>query len=136
MVVRRPKKVRKQRGSRVHGYGRISGGHRKSGKRGGVGNAGMKKHHWILTIKKKIPQSRRGFIRHGPSRDAKIINVAQIAHLVSKSGAKEVDTTADYTKVTGKGLITVPVKVKGYAFTENAQAKIAAAGGEVIVVEQ
>jgi large subunit ribosomal protein L15 len=68
MVYRRSKKVRKQRGSRVHGYGRISGGHRKSGQRGGTGKAGLTKHHWILTIKNKVFENNKGFVRHGPAQ--------------------------------------------------------------------
>ncbi len=37
--------MRKQRGSRTHGYGQI-GQHRHSGKQGGHGNAGLHKHKW------------------------------------------------------------------------------------------
>ena len=56
MVGRKPKKVRKMRGSRTHGYGRVSGGHRKGGQRGGKGAAGRKGHHmihYILTNRRK-----------------------------------------------------------------------------------
>ena len=45
----RLRKVRKQRGSRTHGYGQI-GQHRHSGKQGGHGAAGLHKHKWSWLI--------------------------------------------------------------------------------------
>lgn len=45
----RLRKVRKQRGSRTHGYGQV-GQHRHSGKQGGHGNAGLHKHKWSWLI--------------------------------------------------------------------------------------
>ncbi|MEM0231544.1 MAG: hypothetical protein QXG78_00335, partial [Candidatus Methanomethyliaceae archaeon] len=63
MVVRREKKVRKQRGSRTYGWGTV-GQHRKSGMRGGFGNAGLHKHKWSWTIKYgKDHFGKYGFIR-------------------------------------------------------------------------
>ena len=61
MTIRKRKKIRKQRGSRTYGYGRISGGHRKGGSRGGKGNAGIKDHHQIGRTLDLI-RNRRGFI--------------------------------------------------------------------------
>lgn len=45
----RKRKVRKKRGSRPHGYGRV-GLHRGKGMRGGRGKAGLHKHKWSYTV--------------------------------------------------------------------------------------
>jgi len=44
------RKVRRQRGSRTHGWGQI-GQHRARGGRGGTGKAGLDKHKWTYVIK-------------------------------------------------------------------------------------
>ena len=142
MVVRRPKKVRKQRGNRQHGYGRISGGHRASGHRGGKGKAGLTKHHWILTIKNKIWETEHvGFIRHGPAprlSNIKTINIDTINQIVSKSTEKltEFDVTEyGYEKVLGKGKLNYKLTIKAPAFSAHAEEKITAAGGKAVVLE-
>ena len=141
MVYRRSKKVRKQRGSRVHGYGRISGGHRKSGQRGGVGKAGLTKHHWILTIKNKVFENNKGFVRHGPAqrlKEAKTINIDQLNQLASKSDdtTKEINISdLGFEKVLGKGRLNFSLTVKAKNFTEKAEAKITKAGGKAVVLK-
>lgn len=143
MVYRRQKKVRKQRGSRVHGWGRISGGHRSSGQRGGKGKAGLTKHHWILTIKNKVWEKEHpGFVRHGPAprlaRDV-VVNLDTINQIVSKSTEKitEFDVTQfGFTKVLGKGNLTYKLTVKAPSFSEKAQEKISEAGGKAVVLEE
>ena len=142
MVYRKSKKIRKQRGNRQHGYGRISGGHRKSGQRGGVGKAGLTKHHWILTIKNKIFENNKGFIRHGPAtrlKEVKTINIDQINQIASKSPEKvtEIDVTElGFDKVLGKGKLAFGLTVKASSFTEKAEAKITEAGGKTVVLEK
>jgi large subunit ribosomal protein L15 len=46
----RLRKTRKHRGTRTCGWGRV-GQHRKSGRKGGRGKAGMHKHKWTYTVK-------------------------------------------------------------------------------------
>ena len=141
MVYRRNRKIRKQRGNRQHGYGRISGGHRKSGQRGGVGKAGLTKHHWILTIKNKVFESNKGFVRHGPQqriKEVKTININQINQLASKGIEKvtEIDVTElGFEKVLGKGKLNFGLTVKANSFTEKAESKISEAGGKAVVLE-
>lgn len=141
MTVRRSKKVRKQRGSRVYGYGRISGGHRKSGSRGGVGNAGSKNHHKIGKITDMI-LSQKGFISPNPTHSM-FINVGEIdehiefliaAEIAEKEGTKiKVDINKlGPVKVLGKGLVTHPFNLHANLITEKAKEKIEAAGGKVI----
>ncbi|MBS7631497.1 50S ribosomal protein L15, partial [Candidatus Bathyarchaeota archaeon] len=81
------KKTRKLRGSRTCGYGRV-GQHRKSGGRGGKGNAGGRKHYWIRTIVYEPNRFRSiGFIPRGrdykPS--LKVINVGDLEKFVSET---------------------------------------------------
>ena len=141
MTVRRSKKVRKQRGSRVYGYGRISGGHRKCGSRGGVGNAGSKNHHKIGKITDMI-LSQKGFISPNPTHSM-FINVGEIdehiefliaAEIAEKEGTKiKVDINKlGPVKVLGKGLVTHPFNLHANLITEKAKEKIEAAGGKVI----
>ena len=141
MTVRRQKKVRKQRGSRVYGYGRISGGHRKSGSRGGVGNAGSKNHHKIGKITDMI-LSQKGFTSSNPTHSM-FINVGEIdehiefliaAEIAEKKGSKiKVDINKlGPVKVLGKGLVTHPFNLHANLITEKAKEKIEAAGGKVI----
>ena len=141
MTVRRSKKVRKQRGSRVYGYGRISGGHRKSGSRGGVGNAGSKNHHKIGKITDMI-LSQKGFTSHNPTHSM-FINVGEIdehvefliaAEIAEKEGSKiKVDINKlGPVKVLGKGLVTHPFNLHANLITKKAKEKIEAAGGKKI----
>ena len=140
MTVRRQKKVRKQRGSRVYGYGRISGGHRKGGSRGGVGNAGSKGHHRIGKISQMI-LDQKGFTSPNPSASM-FINVGDINEqldflLAAEIAKKEGKTiTVDMNKlgpikVLGKGVVTHPIHLHIDSITSKAQEKIESAGGKV-----
>jgi large subunit ribosomal protein L15 len=140
MTVRKKKKVRKQRGSRTYGYGRISGGHRKGGSRGGKGNAGIKGHHRIGRISDVIKRQKGFNVPNTHSTDSSI-NVGsidtQLDLLLAKKIAKkqgsvfEIDVTElGYSKVMGKGLVSHPFHLYAEKFTPKAQEKIKAAGGK------
>ncbi|MCX8169482.1 MAG: 50S ribosomal protein L15, partial [Candidatus Methanomethyliaceae archaeon] len=83
MVVRRDKKVRRQRGSRTYGWGTV-GQHRKSGMRGGFGNAGLHKHKWSWTVKYGEDYfGKFGFIRPKAVVEQKnCINVGAITSII------------------------------------------------------
>ncbi|MFX1319875.1 MAG: uL15 family ribosomal protein [Promethearchaeota archaeon] len=142
MSTRKPKKVRKMRGSRMHGYGRI-GQHRKAGQRGGKGKTGGKKHDWTyVTAHDPDRFGKHGFQRYTKLRqDHTTINVGEIARSLprfteGKPAAKgepiSIDlTTHGYDKVLGAGSITVPVAVTAPIFTHRAAEKIKAAGGKI-----
>ncbi|MFX0207927.1 MAG: uL15m family ribosomal protein [Candidatus Hodarchaeota archaeon] len=141
MTIRKRKKVRKQRGSRTYGYGRVSGGHRKSGSRGGKGNAGIKDHHRIGRISEMI-RSKKGFKAPDIPSSYLSINIGDIDEqldlLLSKNIAiKEgpnvkIDVTKlGYSKVTGKGSVKHPFHLYAKKITSKAQEKIEAAGGKV-----
>jgi large subunit ribosomal protein L15 len=140
MTVRKKKKVRKQRGSRTYGYGRISGGHRKGGSRGGKGNAGIKNHHRIGRISDVIKSQKGFYVPNTPSTDSSI-NVgsidAQLDLLLAKEIAKKegsvfkIDVTElGYSKVMGKGIVSHPFHLYAEKITPRAQEKIQAAGGK------
>ncbi len=140
MVVRRRKKVRKQRGSRTYGWGSQKK-HRGKGSKGGKGKAGMHKHKWTYTVKYEPDHfGKRGFKR--PIKNVvKAINLSEIEKLVSKNpevvkkenGSQIIDLTKlGYEKVLGKGKISKPYVIIARKFSEKAKQKIEAVGGKVI----
>ncbi|MHA2075288.1 MAG: uL15 family ribosomal protein [Candidatus Hodarchaeales archaeon] len=142
MTQRKNKKVRKQRGSRVYGYGRISGGHRKGGSRGGVGQAGSKGHHRIGRIAEMI-RNQRGFTAPNTSPDDLAVNIGELDEqlellLAKKIAVKEgkkikIDVSdLGYTKVMGKGIVKNPLHIHAEKITPHALEKIEAAGGKAI----
>jgi len=127
------------------GYGRVSGGHRKSGQRGGKGRAGTYKHHSIQRIKEGFYLKKRGFLRHSASsRPSRTANVGEldtkVEHLLAtgkleKEGNKvKLDAeTLGIDKILGSGRVTHPLIVTVRYITNKARTKIEAAGGEVTV---
>ncbi|MCX8181570.1 MAG: 50S ribosomal protein L15 [Candidatus Methanomethyliaceae archaeon] len=142
MVVRRDRKVRRQRGSRLYGWGQV-GQHRKSGTRGGFGNAGLHKHKWSWTVKYgKDHFGKYGFVRPlAVSKPVRSINVGSLATLVQgkildkdEKGRAVLDLgSLGYDRLLGSGKIDFSVVVKINHASEIAKKKIAEAGGEVIV---
>ena len=141
MTIRKRKKIRKQRGSRTYGYGRISGGHRKGGSRGGKGNAGIKDHHQIGRTLDLI-RNRRGFIVPNSNSSDLTINIGEIDEqidllLTKKIASKEGSTIKldiaklGFSKVLGKGLINHSLHLYTKNITSRAKEKIEAAGGKV-----
>ncbi|MFW9855907.1 MAG: uL15 family ribosomal protein [Candidatus Thorarchaeota archaeon] len=140
MTTRRSKKIRKQRGSRTYGYGRVSGGHRKSGSRGGVGKAGSKGHHRIGKIS-SIIESQKGF--SPPNRlPSRTINVGIIEEqleswlssnqAIKKGQTIKVDVAQlGYSKVLGSGRVSTRINLYTPKITSRAQTKIEAVGGKV-----
>src|SRR5215472_9063779 len=131
----RLRKVRRQRGSRTHGYGQI-GQHRHSGKQGGHGQAGLHKHKWSWLILNdpdhfgRDPFRPPGFYRK-PSR---WVNVGQLDAIAN--GARAIDLSAlGFEKLLGSGNVGGAYEVRVHSMTKKAQAKIEAAGGKVAAQE-
>ena len=145
---REGRKVRKYRGSRTHGYGRV-GQHRKGGQRGGKGNVGRRKHFWIRTLKYEADTiGKKGFNRpdklHPPIR---VINVGildqQIPTLLNKGLAvkKEGKTIIDLTsmginKLLGKGRVTNCLHVTVPLASNLAKTKIEKSKGKIITTQK
>lgn len=147
MVVRREKSSRKRRGYRVHGYGR-TGQHRKSGRKGGVGNAGRKygKHKisWVLRYEPDY-FGKHGFRRPNKKeyREISLLEISQYADDWLKSGlAKlneegyiEVDLSKiGYNKVVAGGNLNRRFIIKCEAFSKAALEKVKKLGSIAINV--
>ncbi|MBS7612052.1 uL15 family ribosomal protein [Candidatus Bathyarchaeota archaeon] len=141
----RLRKIRKLRGSRTCGWGRV-GQHRKSGMRGGFGKAGLHKHKWTWTVKYAPDYfGKRGF--KSPMQKIRLkfkeVNVGELADILSKlekvefqDGKPIVDLPLlGYGKLLGRGELKIPIIVKAISFTENAAEKVKKAGGEIIEVK-
>lgn len=143
MVVRRERKVRKQRGSRTYGWGTV-GQHRKSGMRGGFGNSGLHKHKWSWTVKYGRDYfGKYGFVR--PKAVVEYKNCINVGSLISIIEGKILEkdeknrvimdlNSMGYDKLLGSGKIDLPVVIKVKQASEIAKRKITEAGGEVILI--
>jgi len=135
----RLRKTRKHRGSRNHGWGQV-GQHRASGHKGGLGNAGLLKHHFS-TMLKEDPDHFGHDSTHPPHPNIikKWTSVRDLDDLFAKSGKKEGEknildlTTLGYAKLLGGGQVKNAYVVKIKQSTASAKEKVKQAGGEVLV---
>jgi large subunit ribosomal protein L15 len=139
------RKVRKQRGSRTHGYGQV-GQHRSGGGgRGGHGKAGYDKHKWSYVLRYDPTYwEKKGFVStRALGKKVSIINVGKLDDLVDKLDSekklerKEKKIFLDleslgYDKLLGTGEISKPLLVKVASYSEAASRKLAEAGGEIL----
>jgi len=136
----RLRKIRKNRGSRTHGWGRV-GQHRRTGSKGRR-NAGRHKALWSYVIKyDPAYYSKVGFtspksLRH----EAKIINVGMLNGIAAiLSTENQVDKTVvdlaalGYTKLLGTGRVTKPLLIKVASCSKSAAEKVKNAGGQVLM---
>lgn len=136
-------RTRKLRGSRTHGRGKKHG--RGAGGRGGTGNAGLHKHKFKSMVK-FMPDhfGRRGFTRHAQVRTTTAIDLEDLArrlqefetagHATKDEARTHVDlTAAGIDKLLGSGRVRVPLRITVAHASEAAVAKVAEAGGEVVL---
>ena len=129
--------MRKQRGSRTHGYGQI-GQHRHSGKQGGHGNAGLHKHKWSWLILNDPDHFRRDPFKppswHKVSKWANVGDLGSFAEDgQSKGGSVSIDLDAKgVEKLLGAGDVTRAFNVKVSSYTERAKQKLEEAGGKIL----
>ncbi|MEM2105614.1 MAG: uL15 family ribosomal protein [Candidatus Bathyarchaeia archaeon] len=137
------RKIRKKRGSRTCGYGRV-GQHRKTGSKG-YRKAGRHKHGWSYVIKYEPEYfGKKGFTSPKSLRTKeKIINVGELDEIAEKMAqTKDEEKTfidlesLGYTKLLGAGKVTKPLKVKIAACSRVAAEKIKGAGGEIITASE
>ncbi len=139
------RKIRKKRGSRTQGYGRV-GQHRKSGSKG-KRKVGRHKHLWSYVLSHEPDYfKKKGFVSpRSLKRRVRIINVGELADLAWKilqeKGLAEGETLKlnlkelGYNKLLGKGRINIPVHVNVESYSETAMKKIEAAGGKILAEE-
>ncbi|MEM3627752.1 MAG: uL15 family ribosomal protein [Candidatus Bathyarchaeia archaeon] len=137
------RKIRKKRGSRTCGYGRV-GQHRKTGSKG-YRKAGRHKHGWSYVIKYEPEYfGKKGFTSPKSLKTKeKIINVGELDEIAEKmTQTKDEEKTfidlesLGYTKLLGAGKVTKPLKVKIAVCSSSAAEKIKEAGGEIIAASE
>ena len=124
------RKIRKFRGSRTVGYGRI-GQHRDAGSKGNR-KVGRHKHLWSKIVTTQPDY----FGKHGFTspqslhRKEKTINLHQLDQLAQTPNINL--TELGYTKLLGTGKLTKPLTIQINAYSKSAQEKVKQAGGEIV----
>ncbi len=129
------RKIRKTRGSRTQGYGRI-GQHRDSGSKGNR-KVGRHKHLWsYVTTYEPDYFGKNGFTSPKSLKTKNNpINLQKLCELTptAKDGKNVINLTGlGYTKLLGTGKIDKPITVTVLSASKTAQEKIQQAGGEII----
>ncbi|MHC1631348.1 MAG: uL15 family ribosomal protein [Methanotrichaceae archaeon] len=120
-------KLKKFRGSRTCGGGTHKN-RRGAGSRGGRGNAGCFKHHFVRSYLRGQRQGKYGFTRPN-AKKIDVINVGDLDHIAGEDGRIGLKGM----KVLGRGKVGKKLIVNAAGFSETAKKKIEAAGGEVVV---
>ncbi|MCX9013555.1 MAG: uL15 family ribosomal protein [Candidatus Methanoperedens sp.] len=140
-------KTKKFRGSRTCGGG-IAKNRRGGGSRGGRGNAGGCKHHFVRNYKKGIVYGKHGFTRPPAiTSDKVIVNVGEIDEAIEqlvldgvaeKNGEEYHINLADLgiEKVLGTGKVTKPLFVTAGEFSASAKQKLEDAAGNAIELSE
>ncbi len=144
MVVNKRKKNSRKHGSTTHGWGKNK--HRKSGSRGGVGNAGTGKkcHANKPSIWGSDYLGKRGFVRMRVKKSDVCISLYDLEDLLPKwkrdkkvveqAGVAIVDLKSmGYTRLLGNGKLLSKVKIIVPYATKSVEEKVVAAGGELVV---
>ena len=135
----RLRKIRKKRGSRTQGWGRV-GQHRRTGSKGRR-NPGRHKALWSYVIKYEPDYySKVGFTSPKSLRnEVKIINIGTLNGIAAKlSTEKQEDKTVvdlaalGYTKLLGTGRVTKPLVIRVASCSKSAAEKVKNAGGQVL----
>jgi len=129
------RKIRKFRGSRTVGYGRI-GQHRDSGSKGHR-KVGRHKHLWsYVTTYEPDYFGKNGFTSpQSLHRHENTINLKKVEEIAQTSQQEnpQIDLTAlGYTKLLGTGKVTKPLTVQVSSYSKSAAEKIKKAGGEIV----
>ncbi len=136
----RARKTRKYRGSRHCGWGQI-GQHRASGHKGGLGQSGLHKHHFIKMLMTD-PKHFGHDSTHPPHPNLvrKWASVRDLDDIYAKFGKQEggkklIDLTElGYDKLLGGGQTENAYVVKVEKFSASAEEKVKRSGGEVQAV--
>ena len=148
-----PKKVRKMRGTRTHGYGRV-GQHRKAGQRAGKGKTTQwkksKKSYYLKQKELGFPDPDWDFGKRGFKRPQDINRIYQVNalnvkdldskieeltknNIASKSGNTYTIDLKDVNiqKILGRGEINKKINISVNKASKRAIEKIESAGGKV-----
>lgn len=132
------RRIRKTRGSRTQGYGRV-GQHRDTGSKG-YRKCGRHKAKWSYVIRFEPDYfGKHGFTsRKSLNRKMNSINVGKLDEIAveitaenNKSRIIDLERLG-YTKLLGSGKIKQPLVVKVASYSRSAAEKIKNAGGQVL----
>ena len=136
------RKIRKTRGSRTQGYGRV-GQHRCSGSRP-YRKAGRHKQLWsYVTTYEPDYFGKHGFTSpQSLRRNENVINLSKLDEMPIKPATTDQElplidlTSLGYAKLLGTGKITKPLTIKVPACSKSAAEKIKQAGGKILTASQ
>jgi len=114
--------------------------------RGGKGKAGGRKHYWIRTVKYEPDRFKKVGFKPPSSLEprSETVNVGELVDLAFKvlgpermeGGELILDLGAlGYSKLLGRGDVSLPFKVKVQEYTSSALEKIESAGGQIVEPE-
>jgi len=134
MKVKKRKKSRKMRGTRLHGYAMKK--HKGKGNKGGKGMAGTgkradQKKTYILKYSKNY-FGKKGMKRKG--KKIKQINIGNIERNLKSFMNKKGEVELKDYKVLGSGEIKQAMTIKAKLFSKKAREKIEKAGGKAIEI--
>ena len=120
-------KTKERRGMRTyHGKHKNARG---GGSRGGRGDSGKCKHHFMRSVLLGTQMGRHGFVQ--PNRcEIDVVNVDMLDQMAGMDGKVELGDM----KVLGRGRVTKKLIVSAAGFSAAAKSKIEAAGGEAVVL--
>jgi large subunit ribosomal protein L15 len=120
-------KTKEKRGHRTyHGKHKNARG---GGSRGGRGDSGKCKHHFMRSILLGTEMGKHGFVQPN-SEDIEVVNVDVLDQIAGSDGRIEIPEM----KVLGRGKVTRKLVVSAAGFSASAKDKIEAAGGQAVVV--
>lgn len=120
-------KTKERRGMRTyHGKHKNARG---GGSRGGRGDSGKCKHHFMRSMLLGTQMGKHGFVQPN-SCDVDVINVDVLDQMAGQDGRIELCET----KVLGRGRVTRKLIVSALGFSAVAKSKIEAAGGQAVVL--
>ncbi len=136
-------RIKKFRGKRTFGNGTHKN-RRGGGSRGGRGNAGTCKHHFVRSMQRGLSFGKHGFKRPlSIVKDDVIVNVGEIDEAIEqlvtdgfaekKGNAFHIDLASiGIEKVLGSGKVTKPLFITASEFSSTAKQKIDEAEGKAI----
>ena len=121
-------KTKERRGHRTyHGKHKNARG---GGSRGGRGDAGKCKHHFMRSLLLGTQMGKHGFVRLPLAEKLNVVNVDVLDQMAGSDGKVELGEM----KVLGRGRVTRKLNVSAAGFSAAAKSKIEAAGGQAVVV--
>ena len=121
-------KTKEKRGHRTyHGKHKNARG---GGSRGGRGDSGKCKHHFMRSILLGTQMGKHGFVRLPLSEKIEVVNVGDLDQMAGQDGKMDLGEM----KVLGKGKVTRKLTVSATGFSAMAKTKIEAAGGQAVEV--